>query len=231
MADGLRHDLDALTAVVASKASADDLHATRACHVALASRTDALEAGVAALEAALASRHGEMVAHVQAVAEAAGKDLAASAARLREEAAALRADVDTRAYVTALEATDESVASLSSNVSALASRVDVCLRFIEWFSEKGQAYEYNAAALERHMNALAVDNRARTVDRASTAMSLARGAYAPLVPMPPGGLGRGAGAAAAAPATVGVGGGVPGGAPTTGAAGVRIGGVTPVATA
>jgi hypothetical protein len=40
-------------------------------------------------------------------------------------------------------------------------QVDVALRFVDWYADKGDAYEYNAAALERHMNALAVGNRPR----------------------------------------------------------------------
>ena len=44
--------------------------------------------------------------------------------------------------------------------------MDVALRFIDWYATKGDAYEYNAAALERHMNALAVGNRPRAADSA-----------------------------------------------------------------
>lgn len=35
------------------------------------------------------------------------------------------------------------------------------MKFIDWYGSKGEAYEYNAASLERHMNALAVGNRSK----------------------------------------------------------------------
>ena len=41
------------------------------------------------------------------------------------------------------------------------------------YSDKGEAYEYNASALERHMNTLATGNRARTDTTNSSDASLA----------------------------------------------------------
>ncbi|CAE7246257.1 unnamed protein product [Symbiodinium sp. KB8] len=51
----------------------------------------------------------------------------------------------------------------------LQEKVEVALAFVEWFGAKGETYEYNAAAMERHMNALARGNRAsvRGVARAA----------------------------------------------------------------
>ncbi len=100
------------------------------------------------------------------------------------------------------------------------------------YAEKGEAYEYNASSLERHMNSLAVDNRSRTV-----------GSMADLRSKVFGGTGTGgAGGAAAdalrasfAPAPSGVGStssansswlgaATRGDGPLTGSSGVRLGG-------
>lgn len=54
----------------------------------------------------------------------------------------------------------------AEGLALLGRKVDVALRFVDWYAAKGDAYEYNAAALERHMNALAVGNRPRAADSA-----------------------------------------------------------------
>ena len=62
--------------------------------------------------------------------------------------------------MTSLEATDEAVARVSGACELLGRKTDVALRFVEWFSAKGEAFEHNASAVERHLNALAAGNRA-----------------------------------------------------------------------
>jgi hypothetical protein len=140
----------------------------------------------------------------------------------------MRAEVEARAFITSLEATDENVTCLQTSVDGLSRRVDVCLRFIEWFSDKGASYEYNAGALERHMNALAVGNRSRVGGEGSKTSEERRGegrvagmdditaaAYKPFRP-----TGGSINTATAGAATGSV--GAPG--PVTGSIGVRIGG-------
>lgn len=43
----------------------------------------------------------------------------------------------------------------------LQRQVDIALRFVEWFSRRGEAYEHNAAAIERHMKDLALTAHSR----------------------------------------------------------------------
>ena len=95
----------------------------------------------------------------------------------------------------------------------LGRKTDVALRFVEWFSAKGEAFEHNAAAVERHLNALASGNRALAGgggggagSAAALSSSLPRfpadvrdkifggdaeraAAYAPLAPLSPAGAG------------------------------------------
>jgi hypothetical protein len=65
------------------------------------------------------------------------------------------------AYTSSLAGTDENVRAHAEALALLGRKVDVALRFVDWYAEKGDSYEYNAASLERHMNALAVGNRPR----------------------------------------------------------------------
>ena len=87
----------------------------------------------------------------------------------------------------------------------LGRKTDVAMRFVEWFSAKGEAFEHNAAAVERHLNALASGNRGSGA-AATHSSSLPRfpadvrekifgsdasraAAYAPLSPLSPAGAG------------------------------------------
>jgi len=187
--------------------------------------------------AALSAQLENALAEVAGVRAAASGSLSAAVRELRAELGRLAAEVGKRAYIASLEETDEAAAGTAQAVASLGGKVDVCLRFIEWYAEKGEAYDYNSEALERHMNALAVGNRARTAPgvRAVGSGHLAgppghgRGglepsfssAAAPLPRAAPtfvastaagGAAGEGA-ASAAAPA------------PVTGSSGVRIGGL------
>lgn len=89
--------------------------------------------------------------------------LQSACSELRGELASLSLEVGRRAYISSLEATDDSLQSLAESIRQLSLRTDVCLRFIQWYSDKGEAYEFNAQGLERHMNALAVGNRSKVV--------------------------------------------------------------------
>lgn len=139
--------------------------------------------------------------------------------------------------MTALEATDESVQEIRARVELESKKTDVALRFVDWvrtsavvilctrerrhlltpppfrflislqYAEKGEAYDYNATALERHMNSLAVGNRSRTVDSAADLRSRVFG-------------GDASGVLRAAYSTARDG-------PLTGSSGVRVGGVAP----
>lgn len=180
-------------------------------------RVTGVEAGVAAAHTAVSDAATASGIRADAAAAAAAAALATAVAELRRELAAARSDTATRAYVSSLEATDEAVGGAQASLDALTAKVDICLRFVEWFAEKGEAYEYNASALERHMNALAVGNRAPTRDRArgvGTDLSSLT-SHLPPPPSTAGGSGGGTGGAggSVAPSRI------------AGSTGVRIGGV------
>lgn len=43
---------------------------------------------------------------------------------------------------------------IKEEISTLTKQSDCCIRFIEWFSERGEAYEHNMATIERNINHL-----------------------------------------------------------------------------
>lgn len=70
----------------------------------------------------------------------------------------------------------------------------MALDFVDWFSSRGEAFEHNAASIERHMNAIAGGNVAatRSSSRAASGVTSGsgRGRGGPLSPagsMMPGG--------------------------------------------
>jgi hypothetical protein len=214
---------------LASKASADEARRLDAAAAAAAARLDQLEQGAVAAARTAADDRRAAEARVVAAAASVRGEFSGVADALRADLAALRDEVDARAYVTSLEATDEGVAGLRTATDLLGRKVEVALRFVDWYSQKGESYEANAASLERQMNALAVGNRARVVDTVAEMRARVFGtgpdagaraaAYQPLAAADGGAVnlaGQFASAAAAAAA-----------GPTTGTAGVRIGGVAP----
>jgi len=212
-ADGGALDAVAASATAAARVAADAAPASALAGVAaglaaMTHRVGAVEVGLAGAAVAVTDAAAAAAARADEVAAASAAGLAAAPRERRRERAAARADTASRAYVVSLEATDENVTAAQAALDALASKVEVCLRFVEWFAEKGEAYEYNASALERHMNALAVGNRSTPRDRARGVASDLSASY---VAASRGG-GGGGGAAAA---------------PLVGVPGVRIGGIAP----
>jgi hypothetical protein len=90
-------------------------------------------------------------------------EYAEALANLKNELESLRKEADARAYITSLEATDETVSSLSQEVELHSRKLDVVLKFVDWYSTKGESFEANASSIERHMNQLAMKNAARGV--------------------------------------------------------------------
>ena len=126
-------------------------------------------------------------------------DLTTAVNNLRADIANIREEVEARAYVTSLEATDENVTTLQNTSDVLAKKIEVALRFVDWYADRGEAYEYNAGALEKHMNALAIGNRAKVTDTISdmrakvfgaTLDPNVRAAYAPLSSLVPSTTGK-----------------------------------------
>jgi hypothetical protein len=83
--------------------------------------------------------------------------------------------IDSRAYITSVEATDENVSNINASVQALARQVEVCLKFskllqdfksrchcasmfaVSWYHDSGEKYEGVLRVLEQRVNAGGVE--------------------------------------------------------------------------
>lgn len=157
------HRLDIVAYDAQQRAPAAEIVALRSSLQVATERLQTVEATAGSLQAQVAATARATHVHAQEVVDAARSDLAARISALDAALANLTQEVDARAYMSSLESTDDRVRSVSSTVAHMCASLDVATRFVAWFSERGEAYEYNAGALERHMNALAVGNRARVV--------------------------------------------------------------------
>ena len=59
----------------------------------------------------------------------------------------------------------------------LLSKVNVALRFVDWYSRKGEAYQHNAAVVEQHLDKLVAPHPA-------AGLATAGGSPSPLAPLP-----------------------------------------------
>jgi len=113
--------------------------------------------------------------------------LSAALAGVDDKLAAMEQSLSSRAFVSSVESTERAVAAVGTShphtsicpviavrhtvsrpsrcVGAkqgdLQRQVDIALRFVEWFSRRGEAYEHNAVAIERHMKDLALTAHTR----------------------------------------------------------------------
>lgn len=56
--------------------------------------------------------------------------------------------------------------NIQSDCATLLDRVGVALRFVSWFTERGEVYEHNMRAIDKHLGTLAsasIDPRQRPV--------------------------------------------------------------------
>lgn len=141
-------------------AGRQDLHAVGA-------RVDSLDRALEQLRAAgqqTASTLDELATDVASALEErpTAEVVAAKADRaaIERSLARVRVDLGRRAESADLATVQASLQALSERVAGTEKTGTVALEFIDWYASRGKAYEWNAEALERHMNALAVGNRA-----------------------------------------------------------------------
>jgi len=72
-----------------------------------------------------------------------------------EAVQALGADIDTKASADHLGRTDSRVAVLEAELSAESARLAVAMRFIDWFTSRGENYEHNLRLVDKHLGKLA----------------------------------------------------------------------------
>jgi uncharacterized protein YukE len=150
----LSEQVGRLGGVVAGKADGTALAATGADLAGLREALGALQAQLTADVGGVRGEVGRVREAVSASQLRASQEVGQLAARLDGDVAALQGEVSLRALVTAVEATDEAVMRADAALSALSRKVDVCLRFVSWYGAHGEAYEHNAAQVERHLAAL-----------------------------------------------------------------------------
>eukprot|EP00903_Cladosiphon_okamuranus_P015561 g14366.t1 len=105
--------------------------------------------------------------------------LKADARHTEESLRALREDLGQRARQASLSSLERTVSQLDREHAKTRKASDLTGRFVDWFSSRGQAYEHNLAAVERHIENLAtrsVGARARPASAAAAALDAARGA-------------------------------------------------------
>ena len=105
--------------------------------------------------------------------------------------ARVEGEVRSKAWITSVESTEQTVVSLGACLGPrpvpvsrnscsrrcsppcvlpaaarqedMQRQLQVALRFVEWFSRRGESYEHNAAAIENHMKELAMTAHSRRV--------------------------------------------------------------------
>jgi hypothetical protein len=149
-----------LASDVSTRALTSDLRETQSNVASVGGRVSTVEGGLKEFirQAAEDKRAGE--GRLAASAATLRHEISTLSETLQREVSRLADEVDARAYVTAVEATDETVSTVRGTVEVLDRKVGVALRFIDWYAEKGELYEANASAVERQLNSLAVGNRA-----------------------------------------------------------------------
>ena len=68
---------------------------------------------------------------------------------------ALGGDLDTKASKTRVAATDGRVAILEAELADAQNRLAVAMRFVEWFTSRGENYEHNLRLVDKHLGKLA----------------------------------------------------------------------------
>lgn len=67
---------------------------------------------------------------------------------------ALGTTVDTKAAAVALGELTEHVEALTTRVNEQATMVTVAVRFVDWYTNRGESYEYNLQVIDKHLNGL-----------------------------------------------------------------------------
>jgi hypothetical protein len=69
---------------------------------------------------------------------------------------ALGNDIDTKADNTALQSLAERVGVMGDMQESEAAKLTVAMRFVDWFTSRGENYEHNLKLVDKHLRNLAV---------------------------------------------------------------------------
>ena len=161
LVDKLGEDVSRLASEILLRTTLTETEAMKEAHVDALSRVLSIEHSVKSVENSITDSSKIIEGNITKSTSGLRAEYAEAVTSLRREIESLRKEADARAYITSLEATDEAVTSLSQEVELHSRKLDVVLKFVDWYSTKGESFEANASSIERHMNQLAMKNAAR----------------------------------------------------------------------
>jgi hypothetical protein len=124
--------LERLGSEVSRTASLEDLRSLTTALSAVSGRAAGLEAGAKEAARGAAEERRALEARLGSSLSALRGELGSTAGALRAEVSGVREEVEARAYVTSLEATDEALAQAEARLDLCHRKTDVALRFIDW---------------------------------------------------------------------------------------------------
>jgi hypothetical protein len=159
----LEEETSRLASEILLRATLIETEAMKEAHKDAVSRVSSIENSLTSVKHSITDASMTTENNINKSASGLRAEYAEALANLKNELESLRKEADARAYITSLEATDETVSSLSQEVELHSRKLDVVLKFVDWYSTKGESFEANASSIERHMNQLAMKNAARGV--------------------------------------------------------------------
>ena len=63
-------------------------------------------------------------------------------------------DIDSKAATTSLNGVDDRVVTLEERIEAESARQSVAMRFVDWFTSRGESYEHNLRLVDKHLRGL-----------------------------------------------------------------------------
>jgi len=142
----LSGSLERLVGEVGRRALTEDVRALSTSLSTVSGRTAGLEASAKESNRLASEERRATEARCSASIAGVRADVAAALEAAKRDLASVREDVASRAYVTSLEATDESLAEAESRLDLLNKKADVALRFIDWVR---QSRSYGRTILSR----------------------------------------------------------------------------------
>jgi hypothetical protein len=67
-------------------------------------------------------------------------------------------DIENRAKQTELQGTQETLQSLKEFADQQHSQLQIALRFVDWFTQRGDTYESNMQVIDKHLKQLATSS-------------------------------------------------------------------------
>lgn len=141
------HQLEVLTSDYASKNSLDELD--KLCESEF-SRLGTAVTDISALKAGLSAAKESL--ETKASTEDMNKRVLRS--HYNEVVTALGTDIDSKASKVNVDGVDQRVFTLEERIEAESARLSVAMRFVDWFTSRGESYEHNLRLVDKHLRGL-----------------------------------------------------------------------------